>query len=351
MIKMIELNGVQITQEELILIYHNYPGFHGYLKQAIPNIGDIVNNNSILQELKDTIYDMCKSYNYGSTVEIMYSISDSLIESIKTCNDKHKYALIKESLEKNPCLLSKMLENFKDIIDDEIILMVLERYGWEIKCVENPTEEMKLMAAKHNGFERIKDPTEDMVKLALNSSGKLRRNIIVGMMKDKILSQDLQKFIVQKNGMYIKYLNYEGLTHEVVLAAIKSNWKCIYYLQNKKYELSEECQMAVVKAMAVPELRPIKNPSKNVILYCIKHNGLNISDPNAKEYILSLNDKEKNQLIMDAIMQDPFSIKYITNPNPKMQILAVKRNKGTACFIKNPSPELIKYMIKSVSKK
>ena len=66
-----------------------------------------------------------------------------------------------------------MEKYYKDIIN------ILKIYGCAIKCIENPTEEMKLTAVKQNGWaiSYIKNPTEEVQMLTVTKGKSYIRYI------------------------------------------------------------------------------------------------------------------------------------------------------------------------------
>ena len=56
-----------------------------------------------------------------------------------------------------------MEKDYKELYE-ETIIRILKNYGYVIDCIENPTEEMQLLAVKQRGYaiQFIKNPTEEV---------------------------------------------------------------------------------------------------------------------------------------------------------------------------------------------
>ena len=64
---------------------------------------------------------------------------------------------------------SLILDRFYDILESEQ-LDIVEKNGWAIQYIENPSEEVKLAAVKENGcaIKYIKNPSEAVKLAAIN---------------------------------------------------------------------------------------------------------------------------------------------------------------------------------------
>ena len=66
--------------------------------------------------------------------------------------------------------------------DYKNIINILKKYGHAIECIEEPTEEMKLIAVKEDGYaiEHIENPSEEVQLLALKKEHKpIERTILI----------------------------------------------------------------------------------------------------------------------------------------------------------------------------
>lgn len=150
----------------------------------------------------------------------------------------------------------------------EKILKMIENNPSIISTIENPTDEMKLLAVRKNGLtlEYIKNPTEEMKEIA-----------------------------IENNPNAIKYI--ENPTENMMLKAIEYGWSNLKYIENP----TEEAKKLAV-SINYEALRYIKNPSYDIESIAIKNNEASISFINL--------DKEK---MLGFLKANISVIKYIVN--------------------------------------
>lgn len=174
-------------------------------------------------------------------------------------------------------------------------------------------------------FKYIKNPSEKIIKTALESDGTLIQYIHN--------PGDLFKTIaVKNNSEALKYI--DNPSDSLVLDAIKnSDGDAIEFIKNpsekmKKMALklnghnirhienpSKELQMIAVSTY-VSSLEYIKNPDPDVVEFALEN------DEGALIHLKNPSDKLK----MTAIKYHPMAIEYIANPTEEMQLLAVEQD-------------------------
>ena len=120
-------------------------------------------------------------------------------------------------------------------------------------------------------------------------------------------------------------MNYNELSKEKQLEAVKENGLTIQYINNPCIEV----QLAAVKKNGFA-IEYIDNPSKEVQLEAVKKDGFAI------KYI----DNPSEEIKMTAVETDGYAIGYIDNPSEEMQLEAISQYGCVIDCIVNPSEEM-----------
>ena len=198
-----------------------------------------------------------------------------------------KYKLICEKLAAKESIVNEATE-------EEEQLAAVNKDGYAIEYIKNPSEEVQLAAVNKNGYaiRDIKNPTEKVQLAAINQNDDAFKYI-------KNPSEKVQLAAVNKNGTAIEYIFDKGIipSEDVQLAAVNKEGYAIYFIIKNGIVPSEKVQLAAV------------NEDSNAIYFIIK-----------KDIIPS----EEVQLA--AVNNFGYAIQYIKNPSEKVKQLA--RDKG-----------------------
>lgn len=200
--------------------------------------------------------------------------------------------------------------------------------GHVIHCIENPTEEMWILAVKKNPFCLESCPCQTY-EMCLEAVSKCWQAL-----------------------EYVKILQ----TYELCMEAVKV---CGIALQHVKIPQTEEMCMTAIKSWG-PALKYVHNKTPEMCYEAVKHYG------SAIEYVL----EQTEELCWMAIKNTPYIIYCIENPTDEMLAFAlckspwvinrvkhplsddvkwalIKDNVENIEFIKNPTEEMLWYVIKS----
>jgi hypothetical protein len=173
--------------------------------------------------------------------------------------DGHLYIILMNNGEKYQFHLQS--GQLMDVKDDEVNFDDFnKKYPWVFQNIKFTEEEQKL-AVQKNGYAiyYIKNPSEEIQKLAVKQNGEAIKYI------DKP-SEEIQKLAVQNDGYAIRYI--DNPSEELQKLAVQKNGLAIHYIDNP----SEE-----VKKLAVQEygyaIRYIDNPSEEVKKLAVQQTG------------------------------------------------------------------------------
>lgn len=208
---------------------------------------------------------------------------------------------------------------------DEIIMKILSKHGSYLRMVNNPTEEMcivavkssydaityiknpsdkiKLIAVQSSSFalQHIESPTEEICLTALSSGGQALEYI-------KNPTEEMCWSAIRKCGWAIKYIN--NPTREMCIEAIKISPRSIKYVP----QTEEFCWLSLTTNPGA--LIYITNPTDDMVIYAVGEDHRLIQD---KENI-------SHTLKLATISRNPSVINFINNPTNEMIIEAAKHN-------------------------
>ena len=161
-------------------------------------------------------------------------------------------------------------------MEESRLIEMIKRNPTIIETIDNPTDEMKLLAIGKNGLllRDIKNPTREMEELAIENNPRAIQYV-------KETSEELQVLAVRKNYDSIKYIK-------------------------------EPCERVQEEAVKIKHdaLRYIKSPSFSAQVLAVKNNESSIS------FVSDL-DKDK---ILEFLKANILVSKYITNKIPKEEL-------------------------------
>ena len=191
-----------------------------------------------------------------------------------------------------------------------------------IKDIDNPSEELQLIAVKLNGntIQYINNPSEEIQLIAVRQDGWAIQYI-------NNPSEELQLIAVKQNGWVIQYIN--NPSEELQLEAAKQNGLVIQYIDNP----SEEVQIAAVKQNG-NAIQYIDNPSEEVQLVAVRQ------DEYVIRYIIDKGIIPSEEVQLVAVRQDEYVIRYIDNPSEEVQLAAVTYDGTLIQYIDNPSTKV-----------
>ena len=167
-----------------------------------------------------------------------------------------------------------------------------------IQFIENPSEDIKLQAVRAgwNNLSYLDNPSQELIDAALDQSGWAIKYI-------KDADHDLQLRAVNKNYDAVKYI--KDPAPDVQLAAVRGNYEALRYIENPTDE---------AKDLAIREdaqaLRLIRNLGKEDFLHYL---GLNVL---VSKYIpkdISLSPDDWRDTLKDILAQEDVSEEYVRN--------------------------------------
>ena len=101
---------------------------------------------------------------------------------------------------------------------NHFFLNLIMKYPFIIRNIDNPTEEMKLLAVKQNGntIQHIQNPTDEMKWLAIKSNGFAIQYI-------DNPTEEMKLLAVKNNGYAIKYI--DNPTEEMKIISYQNRFK------------------------------------------------------------------------------------------------------------------------------
>lgn len=151
---------------------------------------------------------------------------------------------------------------------------ILKRYGWLIKFIKDPSEELQIESVTRGSYsiKFIKNPCDKAVMLAIKGDPGLIKHI-------KSPSEEAQLAVVKYSPYYIRWIekpsekvqleavrqdhdairHIKNPTNSVQLEAVKNSWLCIKYIEDP----SEKAQLVAVKSNK-HAIHFIKNPTEAV---------------------------------------------------------------------------------------
>ena len=130
-------------------------------------------------------------------------------------------------------------------------LAAVNKNGYVIEYIPNPSEKVQLDAVNENGFaiQYIQNPSEDVQLAAVNEDGNAIKHIIK---KGIIPSEDVQLAAVNEYGPAIRYIIKKGIipSEDVQLAAVNKYGRAIQYIENPSEKIKQ--------------LHNIENPSEKI---------------------------------------------------------------------------------------
>jgi hypothetical protein len=250
---------------------------------------------------------------------------------------------------------------FNTLLKYESVRNVVSKNVEFFYFLENPTKEQIINAIKIKPeiFCDLKEVDEEMQilyfkSLKENESPKTIFDTFNNIMKITNPCYEVRKMAIEKSSKIAIFIQQElgQLTNEEQISALKQNSKLIYDIENP-------CNEAIDEILSVePEyIFKMLNPTnEQLITASIYKEGLlnkyinqNKLDPKKlvdvilevsyydlkafKKYYKLLNESQ----LIDLIERCPDYIRYIKNPNEKIQEIAVSRDYSVFQFIENPS--------------
>jgi hypothetical protein len=127
-----------------------------------------------------------------------------------------------------------ILENKKIITENIDVSETVKLGGIYIRLIENPSEELQLLAVKNNihSLKYIKNPSESVQLFVVSNYGFAIRDI-----DGKPPSEAVQLAAVKNEGLAIRYIKSSELSEDVKSEAVTQNGYAIKYIENASDEL------------------------------------------------------------------------------------------------------------------
>lgn len=180
----------------------------------------------------------------------------------KNSNLEGKINYLIENYRKNIQNTNLHKKYFSMDLSEELKLKIIKRYGWCIKYIKNPTNEMRLAAIEYSiggaGIKYVDNPTDKEKLFAIKRNGWALTYI-------KNPTEEMKIEAVKEYPLMLQFI--KNPSEEVQLEAFKSNGKIyqnnknlIEYIKNP----SERIQLEAVK-QNVEWYKDIKKPTQKVI--------------------------------------------------------------------------------------
>lgn len=234
----------------------------------------------------------------------------------------------------------------------EECLRTVKRNGMDITYVPEKfqTEELRLIAIKQDPFaiQMIQDPSEHICLEAINITddgsiihcirkytlpillkvferwGTRNRGYLIKKLVDH--SEEVLIKLVEKDGMFLQYIEKKYRTTNVCLHATRQNPDALQFVTNQTHQMCLEC----VRRKGV-SIRYVIQQQFDIQQEAIRQ------APIAIVYC----DKPTEKLLQLAVSIDGMVIKYIDNPSQQVKDIAVKQNERAKIYIK--SGEIVPY--------
>lgn len=165
--------------------------------------------------------------------------------------------------------------------------------------------------------------------------------------KKVMIPDDCEVLVGRDKFMSTKIIEYETLkvselsifnNEDYCMEMIWQNYFLIRYIPSP----SEKVQLEAVKldGMVIEYiLRSSVKVSKKVLLAAVRQNGTAIYHIMKSEHLINFM-KDIEELQLEAVNQNGFSIKYIKNPSKKIQLAAINKNCFAIQFVSNADQEV-----------
>lgn len=285
-------------------------------------------------KLIDKFYDFVKRYypdhkgniNHLSRPILMHIISANghMLEFI----DDQDYEIVSIAIKNNPISINYVKDN---LLDDNLILEILDKYGYSITLMKNPTYEHYLIAATAGLYLKLIPEEYATPKIIMRCIKNNADSIRCLKKYDGELIDKIYKF----NPKYLELVDTEMLEDHVLLKYhdVSRKFKVEYF---SRYP---NCDINIIQDLSKLGVNIIPKISENMINYdmCeefVKNMGLNLQYI-PKKFV-------DYELCLKAVFENGYSIKFVDKHirDKKLISTAIKSNPWAIQFI---SPDECNY--------
>lgn len=202
-------------------------------------------------------------------------------------------------------------------MEESKLIQIIKSNPSIIATIDDPTEEMKLLAVKKSGLvlEYIKNPTIE-----------------------------IQEAAIDNNARAIKYIG--SPTEDMMIKAVNKGWSILEYIKNPTDQVIE---LAIDKSGWA--IQYVKNPSEELQLLAVRKNYDSI------KYI-----KEPCERVQEEAVNISYdALRYIKTPSSHAELTAIRNNEAAINFVTGVDKDkilkflkvnilVIKYVVNKISK-